>query len=315
MKISVIIPVYNVEKYIGKCLDSIIANDHKNLEIICVNDGSTDCSLEILYEYEKQDNRIIVIDIKNGGVSNARNIAIEKASGDYICFVDADDCLHSRFFSTLLCSSMANNVDIVFCQWREFDSESYPEFNYLTNVVERKLPMKKIYELNRFIYCWGALYKKTSISGIKFPTELKIGEDNVFVKEVMWKSRDKYAVVIDNRLYFYRQREDSAIHFKTQSEFYNKEAKIVLFLKKSEKTDNQDDRDFWLRNGLELALGYRYNAYLSKNKEYYKKFNFLSKQSLRTMNYYAAFSKKDRVKYFVFGMFPVMYRIVVKKKK
>ena len=86
-------------------------------------------------------------------------------------------------------------------------------------------------------------------------------------------------------------------------------------MKKSEKTDNQDDRDFWLRNGLELALGYRYNAYLSKNKEYYKKFNFLSKQSLRTMNYYAAFSKKDRVKYFVFGMFPVMYRIVVKKKK
>ena len=89
--ISVIVPVYNVENYLGKCLDSLINQTYKDIEIICINDGSTDNSLNILREYEQMDSRIIIIDQKNGGLSNARNIGLKEAAGEYIMFVDSDD--------------------------------------------------------------------------------------------------------------------------------------------------------------------------------------------------------------------------------
>ena len=90
-KVSVIIPVYNVEKYLKQCLDSVVNQTLKDIEIICVNDGSTDNSLEILEEYAQKDNRIIIISQENQGQSVARNIALEKATGEYVGFVDSDD--------------------------------------------------------------------------------------------------------------------------------------------------------------------------------------------------------------------------------
>ena len=90
-KISVIIPVYNVEKYLRECLDSIVNQTFKDIEIICVDDGSTDKSLEILREYEQKDKRIIVISQPNKGVSTARNIGMQQATGKYMMFVDSDD--------------------------------------------------------------------------------------------------------------------------------------------------------------------------------------------------------------------------------
>ena len=96
--ITVIIPIYNVSKYLKNCLESVINQTYKNLEIICVNDGSTDNSLEILKEYKERDERIIIIDKKNAGVSAARNDGIEKASGEYLFCVDGDDYIDEDFF-------------------------------------------------------------------------------------------------------------------------------------------------------------------------------------------------------------------------
>lgn len=100
--VSVIIPIYNTARYLPRCLDSILNNDYKNLEIICINDGSTDNCLEILKEYENKDDRILLIDVPNGGVSKARNLGLDYATGDYICFIDSDDWIHRQFFSALL---------------------------------------------------------------------------------------------------------------------------------------------------------------------------------------------------------------------
>lgn len=99
--ISVIIPVYNTADYLPRCLDSVINSDYRNLEIICVNDGSTDNSLDILNEYAEKDSRIRVITITNGGVSNARNVGIESSSGEFIAFVDSDDWVHRQFFGIM----------------------------------------------------------------------------------------------------------------------------------------------------------------------------------------------------------------------
>ena len=97
-KISVIIPVYNTEQYLKRCLDSIKENTYQYLEIICINDGSTDNSLEILEQYQKDDSRFIIIDQKNSGVSKARNNGLEKATGDYIAFIDSDDWINPKYF-------------------------------------------------------------------------------------------------------------------------------------------------------------------------------------------------------------------------
>ena len=96
--ITVIIPIYNVSKYLKNCLESVINQTYKNLEIICINDGSTDNSLQILKEYKERDERIIIIDKKNAGVSAARNDGIEKASGEYLFCVDGDDYIDEDFF-------------------------------------------------------------------------------------------------------------------------------------------------------------------------------------------------------------------------
>lgn len=112
-KISVIVPIYNAELYLDRCLKSIINNTHRNLEIICINDGSTDTSLNILESYKENDSRIIVISQENRGVSSARNKGLEIATGEYISFVDADDMIHPKFFTCLMSIMIESDADIV----------------------------------------------------------------------------------------------------------------------------------------------------------------------------------------------------------
>lgn len=139
-KISVIVPVYNVEKYLPKCLDSLIGQTYGDIEIICVNDGSTDGSLEILREYEKKDNRIIVISKKNGGLSSARNTGLRKCDTKYVMFCDSDDYFASRMCEKMLQTIEKDHSDLAVCtqnviyeaheDMRESD-RNYYRLNYL----------------------------------------------------------------------------------------------------------------------------------------------------------------------------------------
>lgn len=113
MKISVIVPVYNSEKYIRSCLDSILEQTHKDLEVILIDDGSTDKSGEICDEYQKKDSRIVVFHTQNGGVSHARNLGIKKSCGDFIAFVDSDDTIKPQMYEELLSVQSEFDVDIV----------------------------------------------------------------------------------------------------------------------------------------------------------------------------------------------------------
>lgn len=125
--ISIIVPVYNMEKYLKKCLNSLVKQTYKNIEIICVNDGSTDKSEEILKKYEsKHPNLIKVINKKNGGLSDARNAGIKKAKGDYIGFVDSDDWVELDMFEKMYDYAIKNNLDIVVCDTiMEFSNKNY----------------------------------------------------------------------------------------------------------------------------------------------------------------------------------------------
>lgn len=112
LRISVIIPVYNTERYLHRCLDSIINQTYKNLEIICINDGSSDNSLDILREYEKNDTRITVITQKNSGLSAARNLGMAYSTGDFISFVDSDDSLVLTCYETCI-RYASEDVDVI----------------------------------------------------------------------------------------------------------------------------------------------------------------------------------------------------------
>ena len=111
-KLSVIIPVYNVENYLRECLDSITSQTVKDIEIICIDDGSTDNSPKILKEYQKKDSRIKIITKENGGQASARNLGIKKAQGEYIAFIDSDDFIESEMLEKLYTKAKDNNLDI-----------------------------------------------------------------------------------------------------------------------------------------------------------------------------------------------------------
>lgn len=115
MKVSVIIPVYNGEKYLEKCLDSVINQSYKDLEIIVINDGSVDNTLKLLKEYQKKDNRIIIIDKKNEGQAIARNIGLSKSTGKYVTFIDSDDFVDLNMINDLVITSLKYDSDIVVC--------------------------------------------------------------------------------------------------------------------------------------------------------------------------------------------------------
>ena len=113
--VSVLIPVYNVEKYLSRCLDSLINQTLTDIEIICVNDGSTDGSLKILKQYQEKDNRIVIVDKKNGGLPSARNAGLDRARGQYVGFVDSDDYVEPSMFETLYKTAKKKNSEVVIC--------------------------------------------------------------------------------------------------------------------------------------------------------------------------------------------------------
>ena len=134
--VSVIIPAYNIEDYIGRCLDSIISQTYKNLEIIVVDDGSRDYTGEILDNYAKKDRRIKVIHKENGGVSSARNKGIEAAEGDYIGFIDGDDLIEPEMYKTLVDLLEEENADIAHCGYQMV----FPDrIDYYHNTGKKKI--------------------------------------------------------------------------------------------------------------------------------------------------------------------------------
>lgn len=195
--LSVIIPVYNTEKYLIKCLDSVINQTFKSMEVICVNDGSTDNSLDILKKYQSIDDRVKIINKKNGGLSSARNIGIEHAQGSYITFVDSDDFIESNAYQDTLYCFDNSKVDLVYFSTRlviednisRTQDQRYFEHKYtglvnLSNDVIAKMD----------VCAWNKIYKLSIIKkyDIRFPNGLWY-EDNPF----FWS----YALVSDSAFF------------------------------------------------------------------------------------------------------------------
>lgn len=211
--ISIVIPVYNVEHYLSECLSSVKEQTHTNLDIIIVNDGSTDNSLEICQEFKKQDSRVIIVSQKNAGLSAARNAGIEIAKGRYITFLDSDDFISSDYIAYLYTMLTETDSDIAVCQREEVDENSQK----IDQKTRKSAPMKVISGgenlMKTFLsendidtVAWGKLYATTLFSDVRYPVG-KFHEDVYTTYQLIAKS--KKLVVGFERNYFYRNRQQS----------------------------------------------------------------------------------------------------------
>lgn len=211
-KISVIVPIYNVEKYLNRCVESILKQTYKNIEVILVDDGSTDGSGKKCDRFAENDDRIKVIHKKNGGLSDARNAGLEIASGEYIAFVDSDDWIFHTMFERLYTTLKEYDTELVVCE---------PIYAYETYIDEQQLSGKS-FELNkreamellledrRFrSFAWNKLYAKRLWSDIRFPKGKHYEDVRVIYK--IYDMCEKIAF-LDQGLYYYFQRSQSIVH-------------------------------------------------------------------------------------------------------
>lgn len=211
-KISVIIPVYNVEHYLKRCLDSVVRQSYQNLEIILIDDGSTDSSGMICDEYALKDSRVIVKHIKNQGVSFARNLGLDICSGKYIGFVDSDDWLDLDMYSNLFLTIQSSRCEIAVCGYRRVtdDYVSIVQNNNVYKVLDYKESMNMLLNYNSNYFCgiWNKLYTKKIISNYKFKEGLCLGEDLLFNFNIYFNTRCN-TVFIEKQMYKYYIRSNS----------------------------------------------------------------------------------------------------------
>jgi len=212
--ISVIVPVYNAENKISKCLESILVQTYSNIQIVLVNDGSKDSSLQICKKYAKQDARIKLVDQVNGGEGAARNRGIAEAQGELICFVDADDYVNPDFVKNLYDLLKKNDSEMSICGFTELKGDLVlNETTGSTQIMSQKEAMENLLKDNSFKgYVWNKMFKIDIIRGnnIQFDTTLGVWEDVLFVFVYM-----KYVnkvVFSPIPMYFYIYMENSASH-------------------------------------------------------------------------------------------------------
>lgn len=210
--ISIIVPVYNVSKYLKDCVESILAQTYSNIEIILVDDGSTDDSGELCDKYQLIDSRIRVIHKENGGVSSAKNAGLDIAKGEFISFIDSDDSIHKDFLCTLYKMATDSNSDIAQCDFLSTAMDSVklePQVNEKIVIYNSRDAIRRCFEgfeAVKFVVNWNKLYRKRLFDTVRFPNG-RIHEDNFVAYKLCWIANQ--VVTTNKYLYWYLQRNDS----------------------------------------------------------------------------------------------------------
>ena len=222
--ISVIVPAYNIEKYISRCIDSIIAQTHTLLEIIIVDDGSTDATGHIIDKYAADDKRIVAVHKKNGGVSSARTAGIQKANGAYIGFVDGDDYIEPNMYEFLLENALKYNADISHCGYKMIFPDGHEDLYYETGHLILQSHQSGLYDLlsGEFVEpaLYNKLYRKSVVDFVDSPlwdSSIRINED-LLLNYILFSNANS-AVYEDKTFYHYILRQGSAatsknMHYK-----------------------------------------------------------------------------------------------------
>lgn len=316
--ISVVVPVYNVEKYLEKCVNSLLSQTYKDIEIILVNDGSTDSSLSICQEYERLDERVKVLCKENGGLSSARNMGIKSATGKYIAFVDSDDYVSKYYIETLVQNASDNSISIV-SHRKVHENDSVIESVFQRKkprVLDKKGIFKLFFSDNNMSSAWGKLFPASFFKRVVFP-EGRIYEDFATI----YKLYDQATVFYfyDNELYNYLMRNSSI----TNSSFSKKNFDLLsacdeveLFIKENKLDYLQDYfADRKVRSYL-ILIGKLMN---SQNKCEYKEEAAVIRNYLRNIDTGLFFTNrvalKTRLGLFIYIISPNLWCFLLNRKR
>ena len=313
--ISVIVPIYNVEKYLNKCIESIINQSYSNLEIILVDDGSEDSSGIMCDSYILKDKRIKVIHKENGGLSDARNVGLDKAKGEYIVFIDSDDWIDEKMIEILYNIIKKNNSDISICDYflaynEEIQTQKEDiEIINLSNIEA----LKTIYDKDLgvcMIVAWNKLYKRNLFKDdIRYPYG-KIHEDEFTTYKLLYKA-EKISYT-NQKMYYYRQRENSITSSFNKKrldclEAFDERVKYMKYIVKNEYLYRKTLREYY---GLIISIYFKYEKFYGNDKKTLKE---LKKKSLKVfMETKIQWSAKQKI---IFGSFiinPKIFKIVEK---
>jgi len=281
--VSIIVPVYNTKEFLSECTESLVSQTYNNIEIILVDDGSTDGSSELCDKLAFKDRRIRVIHQKNGGLSDARNTGIDNAKGDFISFVDSDDSVNPSFIKILLKGIKANDSDISVCGY----GEDFPKQRTITG---KEATIKLLLEQKNIdILAWNKLYKNNLFldNGIQYPKG-KLHEDNLTTYKLY--SRSNKVSFIPKSLYNYRKREGSitninkkethlkmrelaareSIDYLKEDDVLKEAAEISLLLSKFAYLDNS------LNGRIKVEYTDKVISWLKKQKNNFRHNQFLS---------------------------------------
>ena len=311
--ISVIIPVYNLEKVIIRCLQSLSSQTYKYFEIIAVDDGSIDHSLEICENYAATDNRVIVIHKENGGVSSARNLGIDVSRGEIVVFVDGDDFVLPTYLEHLVSGFKDNDIDIVVMRFASGDHEGLDyracedisisgRYNSV-DFEKLQYTSRNVYEHGMAMCVWGKGYKKKVLDGVRF--EGRYSEDYAFTDLV--NSKGYTISVVDEIGYIYCYNPNSLVRNVNQIEkavFLNILLKRLVYF---------SDDEFLVSNTCKLFcnmyIEYYYGvaeAERAQIKEYNKQFNYC----INTLKSYHLRDDKFFIRMFLFRASPLLYKFI-----
>lgn len=268
-KISVIIPVYNVEEYLRECLDSIINQPFKDIEIICVNDGSTDNSLKILQKFAQKDSRIIILDRKNSGAPSSRNAGMQIAQGEYIGFVDGDDWIDKDYYEKLYNNAIIKGADIARCTYK-YCYPFYSEDSELNAIIKERLINDENLKINEHsVVIWNAIYNYDFLKRNKinyFDEDLPMSHDVPFTARVDFLS--KKTIPVRKTYYYYRKNRKGQLiapSLKRLQCVLEANRRVITFINSLENIDEKTYIEAYKR-----VLGrfpYLHNVY--KNEKYF----------------------------------------------
>ncbi|WP_455683530.1 glycosyltransferase family 2 protein [Thomasclavelia sp.] len=235
--ISIIVPIFNMSKYLSKCIESILAQSYSNFELILIDDGSTDDSLDICKKYAELDSRIIVLKKTNGGQGSARNLGLERAKGEFITFVDSDDWIEKKLLETLLNNLKKYDADISCCGvYSKLDKSDFISDSEV--IVKNNFQAMELFVMNKNGFNHSPvskIFKRELFRNVKF-LELRGFEDTATIFKTFIKAKTVVSQPIS--LYFYLQRNDSTMH----REFSEKDYDRIIAYKEMESGLSADKR-------------------------------------------------------------------------
>ncbi len=251
--VSIIIPIYNLENYIEHCLNSVVNQTYKELEILCIDDGSTDKSAEIIERFAASDGRIKYFYQENAGVSAARNKGLDEATGKYVMFVDGDDYIHSQMVDIMVDTALKSKTECVFCDSMRVNNYNSESSKKTINKIDFQCDSysnlcalsKENIEYGQMV--WGKLFARKNIENLRFKLGCLVSEDALFSFTYLTQNMHQKIAIVHFPLYFYYNRDGSAVN----SKYTDKHMCWILAREDILKLFLETKNNYLIANGLE----------------------------------------------------------------